>query len=188
MLDPGVVGVTLRGHTVLPARIGLEAVTTPRTHVEGWIGQDRVCLEFGVQVVQETVCVLWAQVRFDATDGQVHAGEAPCRVVEFLTIDGDAPLVAVRFNELLALHKHATRATTRVIDAPLVRRQHLNERPDDTARRIELAALLALGAGKLRKEVLVHAAEDIRGAALRVVETDTTHEVDEATETFLVHA
>src|SRR5450830_1210089 len=140
VLDPCVVGVALRGHAVLPARIGLESVTTPWTHVEGWIGQDVVRLEVGVQVVEEAVRVLWSQVRFNATDGQVHAGEPPCRVVELLTVDGDTPLVAVRIDELLALHEHATRAATRVIDAALVWRKHLDKRPDDAARSVELAA------------------------------------------------
>src|SRR5450830_793273 len=164
VLDPCVVGVALRGHAVLPARIGLESVTTPWTHVEGWIGQDVVRLEVGVQVVEETVAVLWAQVRFDATDGQVHAGEPPCRVVELLTVDGDAPLLTMLFNKFLTLHEHTARATTRVIDASLVWCQHLDERPDDAAWRVELPALFALSTGKLCKEVLIHAAEDIRGA------------------------
>ena len=64
-------------------------------------------------------------------------------------------LPAVRLDELLALHEHAARAAAGVVDAALVGRQHLDQHPDHAAGRVELAALLALGAGELGEEVLV---------------------------------
>ena len=42
-----------------------------------------------------------------------------------------------------------------------------------------LAALLALGAGELREEVLVDATEDVLGAALLVADPDVADEVDQ---------
>jgi hypothetical protein len=39
-------------------------------------------------------------------------------------------------------------------------REHFDQQADDTCRREELAAVLAFGAGELREEVLVEAAED----------------------------
>jgi hypothetical protein len=57
---------------------------------------------------------------------------------------------------------------------------------DHAARRVELAALLALGARELRQEVLVHAAKDVLGARLLVADPDVADEVDELPEPRLV--
>ena len=56
----------------------------------------------------------------------------------------------------------------------------------DAARRVELAAFLALGAGELRQEIFVDAAEHILGAARLVADPDVADEVDEASEPCLV--
>src|SRR5438093_994114 len=48
------------------------------------------------------------------------------------------------------------------------------------------ASLLALGARKLREEVLVHAAEHVLGAARLVADFDIADEVDELAEACLV--
>jgi hypothetical protein len=55
-------------------------------------------------------------------------------------------------------------------------------------RRIELAALLALGAGELRQEIFVDAAEDIAGAVGWAAEADIADEVDQLAEALLVEA
>ena len=68
------------------------------------------------------------------------------------------------------LHEHAAGAAAGVVDAALVRREHLDQHADDAAGRVELAALLALGAGELAEEVLVDAAEDVLGAARLVAQ------------------
>ena len=97
-------------------------------------------------------------------------------------------LPAVGLDELLALHEHAAGAAAGVVDAALVGREHLDQHADDAARRVELAALLALGAGELGEEVLVDAAEDVLGAVGRAAERDVADEVDELAEALLVEA
>jgi len=52
--------------------------------------------------------------------------------------------------------------------------------------RVELAALLALGARELGEEVLVDAAERVLGAVGRSAERGVAHEVDELTQALLV--
>ena len=94
----------------------------------------------------------------------------------------------MRFDELLALHEHAARAAAGVEDAALVRREHLDQHADDVRRRVELAALLALGAGELREEVLVDAAENVLGAVSSSAEPDVADQVDELAEALLVEA
>ena len=97
-------------------------------------------------------------------------------------------LPAVRLDEFLALHEHAAGAAAGVVDAALVGREHLDQHPDDTRRRVELAAVLALGAGELREEVFVDAAEDVLGAVRRSAKADVADQVDELAEPLLVEA
>ena len=40
------------------------------------------------------------------------------------------------FDELFALHEHARRAATRIVDTPLVRREHLDQHADHASRRV----------------------------------------------------
>jgi hypothetical protein len=105
---------------------------------------------------------LAAQVEVDAADGQVHRRQAPGGGVGLLAEDGHvADLAAVRFDERFALHEHATAAAARVIHLAVVRGQHRHQRLDDAARRVELAAAFALGAGEHAQEVLVHLPQHI---------------------------
>jgi hypothetical protein len=65
-----------------------------------------------------------ANLRIDATDGEVHLGQAPGGVVGFLAVDGDvAELAAVGFDELFAADEHTTRAAAGVVDAAFVGRE-----------------------------------------------------------------
>jgi hypothetical protein len=52
--------------------------------------------------------------------------------------------------------------------------------------RVELAALLALGAGELREKIFVDAAEDVAGAVGRAAEADIADQVDQLAEPLLV--
>src|SRR5690606_35970159 len=97
-----------------------------------------------------------------------------------------AAAAAVLLHEALALHEHAARATAGVVDAALERLEHLDQQLDHAARRVELAAALALGAGEAAEEVLVDAAEDVLGAALGVAHGDGADEVDELAQLRLV--
>ena len=89
-------------------------------------------------------------------------------------------------DELLRLDEHPGGTAARVVDAALERLEHLDEEPDDAARGVELAALLALGARELGKEILIAQAEDVFRAALVVAELDVGDEVDELAEALFV--
>ena len=118
--------------------------------------------------------------------------------MRLLAVDADvapglaavAVAVGVRADELDRLHEHARRAAAGVVDPPVVRLEHLDQQLDDAARRVELAALLALGAGELREEVFVDPAEHVLGAArLGVADSaNVADEVDELAEPLLVEA
>ena len=185
VLDPGEVGVARRRHAVHPALVVPEQLAAPVAVVERRVGEDVVGLEVGVAVVVEGVAV--GDLGVDAADGEVHLGQAPGRVVRLLAVDADvADAPGVGLDELLALDEHAAGAAARVVDAALVGGEHLDEHADDVARRVELAALLALGAGELGEEVLVDAAEGVLGAVGRGAERDVATEVDELAEARLV--
>jgi len=50
MLDPGEVGVTDRGHAILPAFVLTQALPAPVRDVKGWVGKDEVGFEIRVTV------------------------------------------------------------------------------------------------------------------------------------------
>ena len=127
------------------------------------------------------------EVALEAADGEVHLGQAPRGGVALLLVDGDvAEAAAVLLHEALALHEHAARAAAGVVDAALVGLDHLDQQLDHAARRVELAAALALGAGEAPEEVLVDAPEDVLGATVFVAHGDGADEVDELAELRLV--
>ena len=77
-----------------------------------------------------------------------------------LSVDRNvADLAGMRLDEFLARDEHPAGAAARVVDAAPVRREHLHQHSNDVGRRVELAALLALGAGELGKEVFVDPTE-----------------------------
>src|SRR5438093_9702270 len=96
----------------------------------------------------------------DAANGEVHLGEPPGGIVRLLTVDRDVSLglaavavaLGVRADELHRLYEHARGATAGVVYSAAVGLEHLDEQLDHAARRVELAALLALGARELREE------------------------------------
>ena len=92
----------------------------------------------------------------------------------------------MRADELHRLHEHARGAAAGVVHPAAVGLEHLDQELDHAARRVELAALLALGARELREEVLGDAAEHVLGAARLVADLDVADEVDELPEARLV--
>jgi len=96
------------------------------------------------------------------------------------------PLPFACADELHRLHEHARGAAAGVVHAAAVGLEHLDEELDHAARRVELAALLALGARELRDEVLVNAAEHVLGPARLVAHLDVADQVDELAEPRLV--
>lgn len=79
VLNPGVVGVADRRRAVAPAHVVGQQLAGPVGDVERRIGEDVVGLEVGVQVAQEAVGGLAAEVGLDAADGEVHVRQPPGR-------------------------------------------------------------------------------------------------------------
>ena len=183
VLQPGVVGVAGRRLAVFPARVAGQAAVPPVADVERRVGQDEVGAQVRVLVAGEGVAGFAAEVEVDAANGQVHGGQAPGGRVGFLAVDGDiADLAAVRFDELLGLHEHAAGAAAGVIDLAVVRGEDGDQRLDDAGRRVELAALLAFGAGELAEEVFIDLAEHVARLAGVVAEADGGHQIDQLAE------
>ena len=138
-------------------------------------------------VVVEGVAV--AEVGVDAADGQVHLGQPPGGVVGLLAVDGDvAELAAVGLDELLATGRTCRRSRSRGR-----RRGPCRARASPPARapprgRVELAALLAFGAGELRQEVFVDLAQRVLGAIGGAAQGDVADQVDELAQALLVQA
>src|SRR5699024_4232093 len=111
VLDPGKVGVAGRRHPVLPADVVLELLRAPARKVEGRIGHDVIGPQGGVEVVQEGVGGVLAQVRLDAADGKVHLGQLPGGGVGVLAVYRDVvDVTAVVLDELGRLYKHPAAA------------------------------------------------------------------------------
>ena len=158
VLHPGEVGVALGRDAVLPAHVVVLA--EPVGVVEGRVGEDVVGAEVGMEVAAEGVGVLGAEVGLDAAQSEVHHGEAAGGGVALLAVDRDvAELAAVGFDEFFRLHEHAAGAAGGVVDAAFVGGEHLDEAAHDAGRGVELAAVLALGAGEAGEEILVNAPE-----------------------------
>src|SRR5262245_17588556 len=127
----------------------------------------------------EAVTPPWSEVGFNATDRQVHLGQSPRCVVELLTVNSNVvALAAMRVHEPLGLDEHPARATTRVVHAPFVGLDHLHEKLDYRARRVELTAASAFRRGEATKEVFIDATENVLFPVFRRAETDARYEVD----------
>ena len=162
VLQPGIVGIALGRGAIGPARVFLQAAVPPVAHVEGRIGQNVVGAQVRVLISHKGIGWLASQVEVDAANGQVHGRQPPGCGVGLLPVDGHiTPRAAVCLNELLALHKHATRAAAGVIHLPVVRCQHGHQHLDNRRRGVELPAALAFGAGKHAQKILVHLPQHI---------------------------
>src|SRR5690349_19049467 len=124
----------------------------------------------------KAVSRLFAEITFDATNGEIHFGKPPCRGIAFLTENAEVALglaaVAVAggvcFNKLDGLHEHSGRAATGIEDAAFVGCEHFNEELDDATSSVKLSALLPFGAGELAEEIFVDAPQNVFGAALGI--------------------
>ena len=168
-LNPEVVGVVgarqAEGEAAARADHVLEPLLVHRVDVERRIGEDEVELAGGVvRVVVVAVDVAAvADVAFQAVHGEVQAAEAAGFVGLLDAADGElgGGVLLVLGDEARRLHEHAAGAAGGVEDAAVEGLDDLREQPDDAARRVELAALLAFGAGELAEEVFVDAAEGV---------------------------
>ena len=99
----------------------------------------------------------------EAMDGEVHATEATGFVGLLHSVDGEfvGGVLLVLLHEPRGGDEHTARTAGWVEDAAVERFNDLGEQANNAARRVELASLLALGAGELAKEVFVNATEGI---------------------------
>src|SRR5436190_15875806 len=112
-----------------------------------------------MEIAPEGVGLLFAEIGFDAADGEVHHGEAARGGVALLAVNADvAEPAAVGFDEFFRLHEHAAGAAARVVDAAFVGSEHLDKEAHDALWGIELATFLALSTGELTEEVFVNPA------------------------------
>ena len=88
----------------------------------------------------------------------------------------------MRFDEFLGLHEHAAGAAAGVVNLAVVRREDGDQRLDDAGRRVELATLLAFGAGELAEEVFINLAEHVTRLARFVAEADGGDQIDQLAE------
>jgi hypothetical protein len=155
VLHPGEVGVALGRDAEPPAHVVILAV--PVGVVEGRVGEHVVGAQVGMQVAAEAVGVLGTEVGLDAAQREVHHGEAAGSGVALLAVDADvAPLAAVGLDELFRLDEHAAGAAAGIVDPAFVGAEHLDQAAHHAGRGVELAAVLALGAGEAGEEIFVH--------------------------------
>src|SRR4051794_13386130 len=126
VLQPRKVGIAFRRDSEPPPDIISEAIPAPIRDVEGRISENEVGFEVGQFVAMKAALVVPANVRVDPLDSEVHFGQSPGCVVDLLPINGDVlPPPAMLLNKLFGLDEHAARAAAGIIDAALVRLQHL---------------------------------------------------------------
>ncbi len=163
VFDPCEVRVTCRREAVLPARVFLQLFLAPILEVEGRVRHDEVEAFVGVQVVEECVFVVFAEVRVDAADGHVHFRHFPGVGVGLLSVNTYVVAVAAMvLDKLDALHEHAPGAAARVINAfAFAGLEDAHDGFHDACGGVEFAALDAFVACELRNAVFVGAAEQI---------------------------
>ena len=168
-LDPEVVRVVglwqAKGEAAAGANHVLQPLFVHRVDIEGRIGEDEVELAGGVvRVVVVAVDVAAvADVALKAVHGEVEPAQAAGLVGLLDAADGElgGGVLLVLRDEARRLHEHTSGAAGGVEDAAVKGLDDLGEQLDDARWRVELAALLALGAGELAEEVLVDAAEGV---------------------------
>ena len=131
-----------------------------------------------------------ADVAFEAVHREVYAIQASGFVGFLDTVDGKfrGGVLHVLGAEAGRLDEHTPGTARTVKHAAAVGLEHLDQKLDHAARRVKLAALLALGAGELRKEVIVDAAEHVLSATRLVAHLDVADEVDELAKACLVES
>ena len=161
VLHPGEVGVALGRDAELPAHVVVFA--EPVGVVELRASEDVVGAEVGMEVAAEGVGVLGADVGFDAAHGEVHQGEAARGGRRILAEEREVVNVAAVETTKFCRH-HETRAGGKagiVNAAVFCRREHFHDEAVNARRRVELPAVLALGAGEAGQEILIHPPKQI---------------------------
>lgn len=187
VFDPCEVRVACRRKAVLPARVFLQLFLTPVFKVEGRVRHDEVEAFVRVQVMEERVFVVFAEVRVDAADGHVHFRHFPGVGVGLLSVNAYVVAVAaVVLDKLDALHEHAAGTAAGVIDAfAFARLEDFDDGFHDACGGVEFAALDAFVACELRDAVFVGATEQIL-ACLGVAHVHVAEHIDHIAEYTLI--
>ena len=187
VFDPSEVRVACRREAVLPARVFLQLFLAPVLEVEGRVRHDKVEAFVRVQVVEERVFVVFAEVRIDSADGHVHFRHFPGVGVGLLSVNAYVVAVATMvLNKLDALHEHAAGTAAGVIDAfAFARLEDFNDGFHDACGGVEFAALDAFVACELRDAVFVGATEQIL-ARFSVAHVHVAEHIDHIAEHALV--
>ena len=187
VFNPREVRVACGREAVLPARVFLQLFLAPVLEVEGRVRHDEVEAFVGVQVVEERVFVVFAEVRVDAADGHVHFRHFPGVGVGLLSVNTYVVAVAtVVLDKLDALHEHAAGTAAGVIDAfAFARLEDAHDGFHDACRGVEFAALDAFVACELRDAIFVGAAKQIL-ACLGVAHVHVAEHIDNIAEHALV--
>lgn len=187
VFDPCEVRVACGWEAVLPARVFLQLFLTPVFKVEGRVRHDEVEAFVRVQVVEECVFVVLAEVCVDAADGHVHFRHFPGVGVGLLSVHAYVVAVAaVVLDKLDALHEHATGTAAGVIDAfAFARLEDAHDGFHNACRGVEFAALDAFVACELRDAIFVGTAKQIL-ACLGVAHVHVTEHIYHVAEHALV--
>ena len=115
-----------------------------------------------MDIIKERIFICRSKIRIDTPDGKVHHRHFPGSRIAFLAINRQIVNVAlVTLDELGRLHEHPATSTARVVYAPVIGLDNLDERLHDTRRRVEFASVLSLGFGKLAQAVLISSTKNI---------------------------
>ena len=163
VFDPCEVRIACGRESVLPARVFLQLFLAPVLEVEGRVRHDEVEAFVDMQVMEERVFVVFAEVCVDAADGHVHFRHFPGVGVGLLSVNAHVVAVATMvLDKLDALHEHAAGTAAGVIDAfAFARLEDFDDGFHDACGGVEFAALDAFVACKLRDAVFVSATEQI---------------------------
>src|SRR5438132_1181619 len=112
-----------------------------RNHKQRRIGEHVIRLEIRMPVVVKRVAV--GDLSVDAAYREIHLRQTPRGVVRLLTVDGNvADPAAVRFDELLARHKHPAGTAARIVNASLVWSEHFDQHTHHAGRRLNCPPFL----------------------------------------------
>ena len=162
VLQPRKVGIAERWHAEFPAGIIAQELAAPFLDVERWIRQYRIKAHVREGVLEQRAIAVPADVAGDASDGEVHAGEAIGFRVSLLPKHGDiiqAPSMGE--HEAIRLNIESARAAAGVINPAPKWLDHFHHQRDHAARRVLLSTSLALHRGELAEEKLIDAPEQV---------------------------
>ena len=162
VLEPCVVGVSEGRHAEFPTGVIPQELATPLLDVEGRVREVEIEAHVREGVLEQRAFVVPAEVAGNTPDREVHAGEPEGFRVPLLPIHGyviQAP--GVSQHEAVGLDVESARAVAAIVDAAPVGFDHVHHQRDHAARRVLLAARLALHRGELAEEELIDATEEI---------------------------